>query len=66
MGGVFQLFGEDVGGINYAWDVSDFYGTIFVEFANVIFAEVQVFGSFVCGSASPIDAGLIVVVNCGT
>jgi hypothetical protein len=65
MGGVFQLFGKKVTGVNNARNVSDFCCPILVEFADVVFAEVEMFCAFVRAGSGPVDGGLVVVVDCG-
>ena len=61
---IFELFGKEVTGVNNTRNVSNFCDATLMAFANVVFAEIDVFGALVRTRCSPVDGGLIVVVNC--
>jgi len=61
-----DFFGECIAGVDDAWDVCDKSSGVLMGFADFVFAEVDVFGAFVCHGGCPVDAGLIVIVYGGT
>ena len=65
MSGVFELFGEEIAGVNNTRNVSNFgdTNTSLVKFADVVFAKIYVFGAFVGARSCPVDSSLVVVVN---
>jgi hypothetical protein len=65
MGSIFKFFCKEVTGVDDARNVSDFCGPILMEFADVIFAEVEMFCAFVSAGSGPVDGGLVVVVDGG-
>ena len=46
VGGVLDLLGEKITAVNNARDVLDFYNACLVIFADTVFMEVDVLGSF--------------------
>jgi hypothetical protein len=61
MSGDFWLFGEEVGGIGDARNVSDFGNAQLMGFADVIFFEIDVFGAFVSDGGRQIDTCIIIM-----
>ena len=64
VGSIFHFLGEDVAAVDYARDMGDEDFAICLCLSNLVFAEVDVFGAFVSDRGGPINAGLVVVVNC--
>ena len=63
MGRIFGFLGEDIFGVDGTQDVE--YANIAIDdgFADLTFAEIDEFHSFVCERFTPRDAGFIVVVD---
>ena len=45
--GTLDFLGEDITGVDDAWDVCDICGVVLMGFTDFVFAEVDVFSSFV-------------------
>ena len=65
MGGIAHLFGEDIAGVDHAWNVGDFGRVRVMGLADVVLPQVEVFDTFVSDGGGPVDAGLVVIVDGG-
>ena len=63
MGAICHFFGEDVAGIDFSGNMADFRISALVRFTDFVFAKVYVLGTLVGKGSSPINAGLVVIVN---
>ena len=63
MGGVLHFFGEDVTGVDFSRNVSDFGITSGVDFADTGFAEIEVFDALAGHGMRPINRSLVVIVD---
>ena len=63
MGCILEFFGENIAGIDDAWDMEDAGIAIDYGFADLAFAEIDVCHALVCERGRPGEACLVVVVN---
>ena len=61
MHAVAKILGEEVSRVDFAGNVSNANGAYGMFFADTGFAEVDVFGAFVCNGRRPVDASFVVV-----
>ena len=64
MGPIFEFFGENIAGVDGAWDVEDVDIDIDDGFVDLAFAQIDVFHSFFCQGGGPGDACFIAVLDC--
>ena len=60
-----DFFGEDITGVDDAWDVCHVSKVCLLRFTYFDVTKVNVFGAFVCHGRCPVDVGLVVVVDDG-
>jgi hypothetical protein len=63
MGGVFELLGKKIAGVDDAGDVSYFDDAGLMVFTDKVFVKVDVFRSLEGDGGGPVDGGLIIVVD---
>ena len=59
---VLQFLGEEIAGINNARNVRDVCNAKVMRLADIVFLEINVFGSFGCDGGGPINICLIIIV----
>jgi hypothetical protein len=63
MGGVLDLFGEEVAGVNNSWNVSNFDCFVLMLFVDTALVEVDVLGALEGDGGGPVDGGFVIVVD---
>jgi hypothetical protein len=63
VGGVLDLLGKKIAGVNFPRNVSNFYCLVLMLFPHAALVEIDVLGALESDGGGPVDGGFVIVVD---